>query len=116
MEGRRSERLSRTVCYRPDPASLQMRGEEPVPGLPSNRGSPVPTYVGVQRLPFGAEGVEQVQGQLPVVRFVVALQQDLQRMVTCQASPNSDNNRGGPSNCPISGPRRTVTKPLASTR
>jgi hypothetical protein len=38
----------------------------------------VPAHIGVQPLLLGAEGVEQVQGQLPVVSFVVSLQQDLQ--------------------------------------
>ena len=50
-----------------EPASLQVPGEEPVPVVPSNGGTPVwPPHVGVQRLLLGAEGVEQVQGQLPV--------------------------------------------------
>ena len=46
----------------------------------------MPAHVGVQRLLRRAEGVEQVQGQLPVVALVVPLQQDEQRMVTRRAS------------------------------
>ena len=43
------------------------------------RDAGVPAHICVQRLLLGAEGVEQVQGQLPVVSFVIPLQQDLQR-------------------------------------
>jgi hypothetical protein len=39
----------------------------------------VPAHIGVQLLLLGTEGVEQVQGHLPVVSFVIPLQQDLQR-------------------------------------
>ena len=57
-----------------------MPGEEPVPLVPLElRDAGVSAHVGVQRLFLGAEGVEQVQGPLPVVAFVVPLQQDLQR-------------------------------------
>src|SRR5213080_3703720 len=70
-----------TVCWWPDgPASLQVSGEELGRGVPRElRDAGVPTHIGVQRLLLGAEGVEQVQGRLPVVPFVVPLQQDVQR-------------------------------------
>src|SRR6266498_1722900 len=70
-----------TVCCRPDgPASLQVPGEEPGPVVSLElRDAGVPAQIGVQRLLRGAEGVEQVQGRLPVVPFVVPLQQDQQR-------------------------------------
>ena len=48
-------------------ASLQVPGEEPVPVVPlERRDAGMAAHVGVQRLLLGAEGVEQVQGQLPV--------------------------------------------------
>src|SRR5680860_993251 len=57
-----------------------MPGEEPGRVVPRElRDAGVPAHVGVQRLLLGAEGVEQVQCQLPVVSFVVPLQQDVQR-------------------------------------
>ncbi len=67
------------VCSWPDgPASLQVPGEEPVRLLPGVlRDAGMPAHIGVQRLLLGAEGVEQVQGHLPVVSFVVPLQQDV---------------------------------------
>ena len=57
-----------------------MPGDEPVPVVALElRDAGVPAHIGVQRLLLGAEGVEQVQGQLPVVSFVVPLQRDPQR-------------------------------------
>src|SRR5690348_14671171 len=60
--------------------SVQVSGEEPVPGVPLELRNPgMASHVGVQRLLLGTEGVEQIEGHLPVVSFVVPLQQDLQR-------------------------------------
>lgn len=51
-----------------------MPDEEPGRVVPRElRDAGVPAHVGVQRLLLGAEGVEQVQCQLPVVSFVVPL-------------------------------------------
>ena len=66
-----------------------MPGEEPGTGVDLElRDAGVPAEIGVQRLLLGAEGVEQVQGRLPVVPFVVPLQQPCSGMVICRASPN----------------------------
>ena len=57
-----------------------MTGEESGRVMPRElRNTGVPAHVGLQRLLCGGEGVEQVQCQLPVVSFVVPLQQDVQR-------------------------------------
>ncbi len=73
----------RSCCCPTSPMPITVprcRGEEPVPGFALElRDAGVPAHIGVQRLLLGAEGVEQIQGQLPVVSFVVPLQQDLQR-------------------------------------
>ena len=54
------------------------------------RDSAMTTHAGLQRLLRRTEGVEQVECHLPVVAFVVPLQQHVQRMVTCRASSNVD--------------------------
>jgi hypothetical protein len=57
-----------------------MPGEEAGRGVElERRDTSVPAEIGVRRLLPRAEGVEQVQGQPPVVPFVVPLQQNLQR-------------------------------------
>jgi hypothetical protein len=67
-------------CLPGGPALLQAPAEELVPGLSLEpRDTGVPAHVGVQRLLLRAEGVEEVEGHLPVVSLVVPLQQDKQR-------------------------------------
>jgi hypothetical protein len=59
-------------------AKFQVLGEEAGPVVHLElRYAGVAAHIGVQRLLLGAEGVEQVQGRLPVVALVVPLQQDL---------------------------------------
>src|SRR4051794_28253389 len=63
-----------------DPTSRQVPDEEARRGVPCGlRDAGVPAHVGVERLLLRPEGVEQLQGRLPVVSLVIPLQQDIQR-------------------------------------
>lgn len=68
------------MSIRGTPLSHQVPDEDPGRVfLRELRDTAVTTHVGLQGFLLGAECIEQIQGQLPVVPFVVPPQQDMQR-------------------------------------